>query len=313
MVYAEEINAGNIDVFQPLIPKMLQQLSLTEENWRFYGIESRDEACGVISVFERGDTAVLRYIYLLPGYRNQGIIDDAITRLLVSLYNERFSFVQMDYIPSEYPNIAKLARRFDFKDYKSDRAYFKFTVADIRNCKAMSYSSHGIVRLRALPQNVRNNLYDLVVKSGYDVEASMFQSDINTLEYSVVYMEGDKPKGLLMVNRMDRNPKTTDIAFGRVFPEASAADIALVYVGSKELRVPLYLLSALCQNVIRDFESTDIITGYFPEGHLTRLLEGTLNIKGRHEVSSVFRLDTLEDVLEDDGYLEELLGIGDRY
>ena len=310
MIYLEQLDGSNVDIFQPFIPESLQVQALSDDGFTFLGMVSDDIACGIIALHAVGDTAVLKYMYLLPDWRSRGHIDSAISMLLVNLYQEGYAYVQMDYIPSEYPQIAKLADRFSFRKYTTDRSFFSFKISEIMNCKAMSYTAQGILRLRALPSRIKDDLFKLMDKSGYDISRKTIENDPETLEQSLVYMEGEKPRGLLLVKRFSRKEGPGGVSmFGKVFPSESSADIALIYVGSKELKVPLYLLSALCRNFVTDFAANELVTGYFPEGHITRLLEGALGVRGQHEETAILDLSTMQRFLEDDDpelFIEEI-------
>ena len=309
MVQTGLISEDNLDVFTPLIPGILKVQAL-DDGFRFYGISVDGEAAGIVVIREKSDIAELKYMYLLPDWRSRGHIDSAISMLLVNLYQEGYAYVQMDYIPSEYPQIAKLADRFSFRKYTTDRSFFSFKISEIKNCKAMSYTAQGILRLRALPPRIKDDLFKLMDKSGYDISRKTIENDPDTLEQSLVYMEGEKPRGLLLVKRFAYKEGPGGVSmFGKVFPSESSADIALIYVGSKELKVPLYLLSALCRNFVTDFAANELVTGYFPEGHITRLLEGALGVRGQHEETAILDLSTMQRFLEDDDpelFIEEI-------
>ncbi len=301
MVVTRQIAPDNMDVFIPYIPGAFLDDYTREGNIRFYGLSADDRAVGVVAVKETSDTAEISYIYMLPDQRRVGNADRVLTDILFELKNEGFSRVSMDYIPEEYPAIARLCERFAFSRHRTDRALFRFTVAQIRKCKAITYTPQGIVKLRALPESIRQELYRQVKNKGYDISHITDDPDSKSAieEHSLVYMEGDKPMGLMLVRDMKSLAlKDRASAFGRIFPTGSSADIALIYVGSSQVKAPLYLISALCRDILEGYGDNDVITGFFPDGHMTKLLEGTLGISGLREINSQLALDSLEKYYE---------------
>lgn len=297
MVFVKQIASNNMDVFIPFIPKILFRQYIEEKDMLFYGISTDGEAIGTVVLREGGDTAEILYMYLLPVHRRLGYMDKVFADIMFDLRDKGFSRLTMDYLPGEYPNIGRISSRFSFTENKSDRAYFRFDVEQIKKCKVMDYKPQGIVRLRALPEALRQELYRQVKNKGYDMRTIMADKAMlaSVEEHSLVYMEREKPMGLVLVQDMKNLViEDTTISFGRVFPHESAADIALIFVGSTQIKVPLYLISALCREILTEYQNNDVITGYFPDGHLTKLLEGTLGIKGMHEMTAVLSLDCLE-------------------
>ena len=297
MVFVKQIAPNNLDVFIPFIPKILYRQYIEEKNMLFYGISSQGEAIGAVVLREGGDTVEILYMYLLPVHRRMGYMDIVLVNIMFDLHEKGFSRLTMDYLPEEYPTISHISFRFSFSENSSDRAYFRFDVEQIKTCKVMDYKPQGIIRLRALPESIRQELYRQVKKKGYDMRAIMSDKEMlaSVEEHSLVYMEREKPMGLVLVQDMKNIvAEDTTISFGRIFPHESAADIALIFVGSTQIKVPLYLISALCREILAEYKNNDVITGYFPDGHLTKLLEGTLGIKGMHEMTAVLSLDDLE-------------------
>lgn len=291
------ISSDNLDVYMPLIPQVLCSQALKEGDMRFYGISVDDVAAGTIVIRERADIAELRYIYLVPDRRGYGYMDKALADLAFMLRDEGFSRITLDYLPSAYPAIAHMCSRFSFEEHASKSAFFRFPVHSIRKCPAVTYAPKDTIKLRALPEPAKKELYRNLEKQGYDMGHITGYPDViaSMEEHSLVYMERDKAAGLMLVQDMnDYRLRDKSMALGRVFPEGSSADIALVYVGSTQIKAPLYLISALCRDILTNYEDNDLITGYFPEGQITKLLEGTLNIRGLREMTASLSLDILE-------------------
>ncbi len=297
MVYISQISPDNIDVYIPLIPGILKTQALKEGDMRFYGISVDGEAAGTVVIRERADMAELRYMYLIPDRRGYGYMDKVLADLAFMLRDEGFSVITFDYLPSEYPAVARICSRFSFEEHAAKSAFFRFRVQDIRKCTAVSYMPRDTIKLRVLPDPARKQLYKNVERQGYDISHIISDHDVlaSMEEHSLVYMEHDKAAGLILVQDMhDHRLRDKSLALGKVFPDGASADIALVYVGSSQLKAPLYLISALCRDILSNYEDNDLITGYFPEGQITRLLEGTLNIRGLHEMTASLSLDILE-------------------
>ncbi|MCR5594674.1 MAG: hypothetical protein K6G12_02395 [Lachnospiraceae bacterium] len=296
MVDLAQIGYENIEAFLPMIPPTLQRESIEDGEWRFMGIADDEAvAVGVIILRTEAQSAIIKYIYIVPESRNTGYINDAFSQLVFGLHDEGFVRLRMDYVPSEYPAISYLSKRFSFKENKTDKSYFRFCVSDVRRCLAASYAPKGVMRLKALPPALKNILFNKVKEKGYDIS----QFGDNVMELSLVYMVNERPMGLLLVESLkDLRSGGRSGSIGVVFPESSSADISLIYISTGEMKAPLYLLSALCRNILKDFEDNDVITGYFDEGHMTRLLEGTLNIRGKREVMAVLSLDEIEQIVD---------------
>ncbi|SCY59810.1 hypothetical protein SAMN02910292_02177 [Lachnospiraceae bacterium XBB2008] len=306
MYLLERVDGSNIEAYQPLIPEILQRWAVEEKNWMFYGIAVDGSAVGVIALSSAGDVAHIRYVYLTPESRRMGYMERSISEVMFDLHDEGYSGLEMSYIPSEYPVIHDIALKYDFRIQQTDRAYFRFRASDVRNCKASSFAPQDIMRLKVLPAQHRSTLMKMIRDSGYDISSmggidNPSQISSSLTEYSLVYMENGRPKGALLVQDT-AGSKLPDgaAAFGKIYPEPSAANLMLIYVGTIQTKAPLYLLSGLCRNVIKDFPENALLTGYFTLGHITNLFEGALGVKGNREVSAVVGFDHLDRYYIDD-------------
>lgn len=313
MFLSEKVNGTNIEAFQPLIPEVLQRWAIEEEGWVFFGISEDMEAVGIVALSTFADTARIRYLYLLSECRGRGIMEWAVTRIMFDLYEEGYQWLEMDYIPSEYPMIDELAHRLEFDITKTDRAYFRFKASDIKNCKAASFVPQSIMRMKVLPPDKKQELYRMIRESGYDLNqlkgaVDDKDTDKSLNEYSLVYLEREVPKGALLVQDTSESKLPEGAAaFGKIYPEPASVNLMLIYVGTFQTRAPLYLLSGLCRNVTKDFKENAILTGYFSLGHVTNLFEEALGVKGNREVTARLSLTNLErfyDEETDDSELE---------
>ncbi|MBR1669707.1 MAG: hypothetical protein IJ695_03330 [Butyrivibrio sp.] len=291
MAYIEEISPANLDAFDELIPKVFKEQSLNERGYRFYGISESDEAVGCVIFVERADTVEILYIYVLPYLRGTGIIDQMLMLLFLQLRDTGFSKVKFNYLLSETPEIAAISRRFEFEESPLDMAYFRFEAEVIKKCVVSTYEPKGIVRVRYLPPEKKDKLFKLIEKNlqFYDFD---FNDREDILPYSMAYLEGEQPRGALIV----QTPKTAVMPLAddiKRYPEPGAMDLTLFFVGTSTMKAPLYLLSGLCRTIQKEIDDSTILTGYFPEGHVTRLIEGALGVKGYHEVCATLELDTL--------------------
>ena len=113
------------------------------------------------------------------------------------------------------------------------------------------------------------------------------------LPYSLAYMEGNEPKGALIVEVPPKNEGPAVYEVNK-YPETGAYDITLFFIGTGGQKAPLYLLSGFCQMIGKELPGNAVITGYFPEGHVSRLIEGSLGVRGQHEVHASLDLQMLD-------------------
>ncbi len=292
MASIAEISSNNLDAYIDLIPEVLREQSLEFDGFHFYGIEEAGEAAGVVCLRLSADIAEIKYVYMLPFLRGTGIIDQMLAYLFVLLRDDDYTQVTMKYIPEEYPFFRTLARRFGFTEHRMDYAYFRFKVEDILKCRAASFEPQGIMRLKYLPADKKNMLIKMVEKrfNFYDYKLSLKEEDV--MPYSLAYLDGETPKGVLVVDdpRSKNLPTSDDI---KRYPEPGAYELTLYFVGNNANKAPLYLLSGLCKMVEKEFPPETTLTGFFPEGHVVQLIENTLNVKGYHEVKAILDLRML--------------------
>ncbi len=291
MAIIEEISPANLYAFDELIPKILKLQAQTEGGFHFYGISESGEAAGCVVFVDRVETAEIKFMYIVPYLRGTGVMDRMLMDLFVQLYDEDYRYVMVNYIPEEFESFVNISRRFGFTERIMDLAYFRFNASDIKKCRASFYEPKGIIRLKYLPDYKRKKLNRIIEKN-----MELLDFDIASMEeilpYSMAYLENEEPRGALIVE----NPKVTMMPASenlKRFPEPEALDLALFFVGTTTLKAPLYLLSGLCRVVRKELNDNVVMTGYFPEGHVTRLLEGTLGIKGSHEVCATLDLSEL--------------------
>ena len=292
MAYIEEITPRNIEVFGTLIPDIIKTDSLEEEGYRFYGITQDDVAQGVVVLREMGELLDIKFLYIVQSVRGSGTMDYMLALLFIRLREEGFKFARLRYLPTAYPSIDAISKRFGFSEEKLQSTYFKFKAEDVKRSRASSFEPQGIIRFKYLPPEKKKHLFKMIEKSYVFQELGLIENQ-EVLPYSIAYMENDEPKGAIVIQAPDVNTSmaTDDV---RGFPEIGAYDMTLFFVGSLQQKAPLYLLSALCRMLQNEFPDNVTITGYFPEGHVSRLIEGTLGIRGKKEVSAVLDLETLK-------------------
>ena len=281
MASIREISPDNLDAFIELIPEFLQKQALNEP-YHFYGIEESNEASGVIAFVENGDIADLKFLYILPYLRGTGVMDQMLESLFSQLSRDGYSSVSLRYVQNEYPVLDAITERFSFTKRKLDYAYFKFKGEEIGRCKAAAFAPKGIMRIRFLPEPKKQQLVRLINRNleMYDRHITL---NPEFMPYSLAYLEGDEPKGALVVE----SPRlVTAAAFDEAkrYPEPGTYDMSLFFVGSTRQIVPLLLLSGLCRVIDKELPPNTTITGYFPEGYIVKFLEATLGVKGYHEV-----------------------------
>ena len=291
MAFVEEISPANLYAFAPLIPEVLQQQAMSMDSLHFYGISESEEAAGVIVFQEKVNVAEIRYLYMVPYLRGTGVMDQSLMELFLELRDKGFNYVQANYLPEEFTNFITISKRFGFSETKLDMAYFRFRAEDIKKCRASTFAPKGIMRLKYLPEEQKTKLFKII-----DNNMTFYNYDITEkseiLPYSMAYLENDQPKGALVVEspRVTILPATDE---KQKFPDPNAFDLVLFFVGTRTMMAPLYLLSGLCKVIQTELNDNVVMTGYFPEGHVTRLLEGTLGIKGYHEVCATLDLSML--------------------
>lgn len=291
MAFIEEISPANLYAFDEMIPNILKVQALNEGGYHFYGISESNQAAGVVVFVERADAAEIKYLYILPYLRGTGVMDGMLMELFTELRDAGYKTISARYIPEEFENFVNISRRFGFSENVLDLAYFRFNAGDIKKCRASFYEPRGIMRLKYLPEDKKKKLFKIIDKN---MSTTMY--DISSMEevlpYSMVYLENDEPKGALIVEnpRITMLPASDDLT---KFPELGAFDLALFFVGTTTLKAPLYLLSGLCRIIQKELSGNVVMTGYFSEGHVTRLLEGSLGIKGHKEVCATLDLSEL--------------------
>ena len=111
MASIQEISAQNLEAFVDLIPKVLQEKA-SNPDLHFYGIEDSGQASGVIIGLSRIDEMEIKYLYVLPYLRGTGVIDTMLMTLFFQLRDEGYSTVSMRYVPTEYPTLSIISKRF---------------------------------------------------------------------------------------------------------------------------------------------------------------------------------------------------------
>lgn len=291
MAIITEISPENLAAFDSFIPELLKSASLSEAGYRFYGIIESEEAAGCVIMKITGDEARLRYLYIIPHLRGTGVMDQCLSQLFIDLQEEGIGYVRMDYFPEEFETLRYLSERFGFTEKSLPYSYVRFGTKEIEKSRALNFEPQGIMRLKYLPEPKRLKLYKLIDRhiTFYDHRIDE-KKDI--LPYSIAYMEKDEAKGALVVEspNVDVLPAMDDL---KRYPEPGAYDMTLFFVGTTGKMVPLYLLSGICRIIRTELPANAIMTGFFPEGHVSTFIEGVLGIKGHHEVRASLDLSSL--------------------
>lgn len=281
MTSIQEISSQNLPAFAELIPKILQEKA-SDPDLHFYGIDESGQAVGVIVGLSQLDEMEIKYLYLLPYLRGTGVIDTMLMTLFFQLRDEGYSAVTMRYVPTEYPTLSIISRRFEFQEKELSYAYFTFKGSDVRRSKAASVTPKHIIRVKYLPSDKKNRLFRLIDRNMQIYDRKSFSTE-SYQPFSMAYMENEDPKGALVVEAPDLSILSASDDIKR-YPQPGSYDMTLFFVGTSHQMAPLHLLSGLCKVLETELPDDVTMTGYFPEGHVVRLLEGALGLKGKHEV-----------------------------
>lgn len=291
MAFIDIVSPNNLDVYSGFLPPILTKKFIEEDGFSFYGINEGNEAVGAVVIQEAGDLAKIRYIYILPHLRGTGIMDMMLSELFLRLRDEDINNVSLNYIPKVHEVLGYLSKRFGFQERRLDYGYFRFKSEDIFKSKVVAISPQGVIRLKYLPSDKKDRLWKLVTKYMNIYENVDFVQE-QFMSYSIAYLENDEPKGVLLIHAPDFSGDYT-VENQSKYPEDGAYDIALFFVGMGQQKAPLYLLSALCQIIKKELPDNTLITGYFPEGHVVKLIEGIFGVEAKHEVCATLDLNLL--------------------
>ena len=291
MAFIDIIAPNNLAAFDPMIPDILKAEFIGERDLRFYGISEEGTAAGVVIIKEIAESVEIRYMYLVPVYRGLGMLDQMLMQLFMDLKEEGFTKAVVNYLPSQFASFKAISDRFGFREIIGGETYLRFKADAIKKCPVSTYEPRGIMRVMYLPKDKQERLFKMIDKS-FSFPGARSVKDKDYLTYSMAYLENGEPKGALIVQnpRMDYLSATDD---KDKFPEPGAYDLLLFFVGTLSLKAPLYLMSGLCRLLQNELPDDAVMTGYFPEAHVAKLLENALGVTGEHRICATLDFDDL--------------------
>ena len=274
MSYIKEINGNEMDKFIEYIPNSIIIDSLTNDNYIYYGIVEDNEAIGVIVMETDSENVEFTYAYVLPVYRGRGIMSRALNQLIVVYWYKGYQNLHMSYNPKLAPAIDKYADTNEFVKIELDNAYFEFSLQVASESKLWSKKILHTRRMSELDESQKQILYAAIENLGIEIFNEIDTDRGYLINQSIVYMNNEVPEGLLIVGQ-DENKKL---------------DAELVYLKSKDVMAPYYMISALHENLENDYPLETIVSFYSKNGYMTGVLEKILGTKGYREIIARYDL-----------------------
>ena len=283
MAVIGELSPELLETYAPMIPRRFFTAS-EDGAVRFFGIKNGTEPAGVVVVQTRADLAQLRFLYIEKSLRGTGVMAELLTELMLDLRKDGTCELFCNYVPAAMPRLDQLLIRSTFSFHDTGHAYFRFPAKSLKRnvLPANKELEKRLIPLDKLPADLRSRMSGRIKGSGYLV-------DVNTLppedtKGSMVYMEGENPRGMLLLLRMD------DLAE----PDREVIDLGLFYISSEHTSVTLTLLRSLVDSIASIPDQEQMITGYFPDAAPVALLERVLGVRAQRERVASMRLTNLD-------------------
>lgn len=277
MSYIKEISGDELDKFIEFIPNSIIIDSLENDNYIFYGIVEENEAIGVIVMETDSENVELTYAYVLPVYRGRGIMSRALNQLMVVFWYRGFQNMFLTYTPKLAPALDFFTATLEFVKIELDNAYFEISLKEASESKLWSKKILHTSRLSELDEDQKKILFSNIEDLGIEMFNEIDIDRGYLPNQSIVYMNNDVPEGLLIVGQ-DENKKI---------------DAELIYLKSKDVMAPYYMISALYENLKKDYPMNTVISFYSKNGYMTGVLEKILGINGSREVVARYELSRI--------------------
>ncbi len=202
------IDEKNIDMFAPIIPDYIREVAVFDEDVIMHGIESDDMACGVIvSRVITFESEILWY-YLDPSFRGLGIGHESFELYTERLYDSYgVSSIRMEIPADGDEGLYKLFEGLPANFEKLDKNRFETTVGWLRSSDKIRGGSKHSVALSEVDPNVLRNFSGKLAQAGLGIIDLPIDPSAYEADASAVYMEGDTPKAVLLIER-DRESLT---------------------------------------------------------------------------------------------------------
>ncbi len=196
------IDESNIELFAPIIPDHIREVVESDEDVIMHGIESEGMACGVVVSRIISFEAEILWYYLDPSFRGLGVGHESF-----DLYTERMhdtygvSTVRADIPADADEGIYKLFAGVPAKFERLNKSRFETTVGWLRSSDRIKGSSKHCVALSAVDPGVLRNFSGQLASEGLGAVKLPIDPAEYEADASAVYMEGDTPKAVLLLQR----------------------------------------------------------------------------------------------------------------
>ncbi|MCR5101436.1 MAG: hypothetical protein K6B41_08790 [Butyrivibrio sp.] len=278
MAYLNEVEGIEIQKIMKFLPESIIDEYKDTPGYEFYQIEDKGENIGVIACMPDNENIWIRYVYIVPYMRGQGIMNRSLDQLSVMFWGDGYQRMMIRYVPFMNPEFKSYCESSDYINVHNGSAFFEFNLIDVVRAQALKGEPRNVIMLGDLSLTKRNELYEKIKNSGIALIDFDNIEKRYLINYSLVYVENNKPSGLVLL-------------------EKNASDglgIALFYLASGKATAAYYMIIGL-KKVLENYFSLETKLSFFCRNpYLTRLLEKMLETKGYREVISELDLNTLD-------------------
>ena len=260
-----KLDEENIRDYIKYIPKQFVEDYMRNDRMVIYGI--KDDMCELgIAILETDITEVLvRYVYIEE--RKSRLLHTFVNTISCHMYEQGFEKMRWKFIDDEEQSFRRKLVNMGFVIHESDIAVFNFSIRELSEAQILKSPSRSVISLGDIDGLSLKKLCAEISENGKDIISMPIRKTDFIENCSVVYMEKNVPKGIMLLQKSEDN----------------SLRIPFIYSSSKNTMAIIEMMRFMFAQAVKIFHEDTVCNAYIVEPVLVKIVERITGIKGKYQ------------------------------
>ncbi len=260
-----KLNDENIENYIKFIPREFFIDYINNDNMFIYGIKDEGVECGIAILEKNIMDILIHYVYL--DENKSMLLYTFINTIAFYMYREGYECMVWKFLDDDEGSYKRKIANMGFAVRQNEIAAFSFSIKQLSQVAILNAPYHNVISLKDTDGLTLKKLCLEIADKGKDIIEMPINKDNFIAECSVVYMEKNVPKGIMMLQKDDDN--TLRIPF--------------IYSSSKQTTAIIDMMRFMFATASKKIDENMICNAYVVEPVLVRIIEKLTGIKGRYQ------------------------------
>lgn len=259
------LNDDNMENYIKFIPRHFFIDYINNDNIFMYGIKEEGTECG-IAVLEKSISDILiHYVYLEED--KSMLLFTFINTIAFHMYRDGYERMVWKFLDDEEGNYRRKLDNMGFVVRQNEIAAFRFSIKQLSQVSILNAPYHNVISLKDADGLSLKKLCYEISENGKDIIDMPINKDDFITECSVVYMEKNIPKGMMLL-QMDKD---------------NTLRIPFIYSSSKQTTAIIDMMRFMFSEASKQFDENMICNAYVVEPVLVKIIEKITGIEGKYQ------------------------------